>query len=88
MKNPKLTQSQFLQVRQWIIDNKATALLTVEARIADTWDAGSRSAVYSAIDKPTFSACSLTEKVVMFEAWEMLRVRGWVGAELAELATA
>lgn len=81
MRTPKLNEQQFLQAKNWIATNKAHAL--VEVLLLDTWDAGSRTAVYSAIEKGSFKECSLTEKVVLYETWVALCEKQLADIELA-----
>ena len=81
----KLTHSQFILAQQFITTNNAYALL--EVRMQQVWGAGSRPTIYTAVNKGSFLECSLTEKVILVEAWEMIGEKE-AAPVLGDMATA
>lgn len=67
----KLSQPEFEIAKAWIIDNRAHA--RIEALVIELWACGSRTGVHMALSRESFSDCSLTEKLILFEALELSR---------------
>ena len=69
----KISTDDFLDIKRFLDLSGRKMIPLLEVRINALWGAGSRQVIYTALKQPTFSACSLTEKIIYFEAWEMMQ---------------
>ncbi|MEZ4925552.1 MAG: hypothetical protein R3A50_04700 [Saprospiraceae bacterium] len=67
----KINQEEFETAKAWITENRAHTRL--ELHVFELWEAGSRTAVYSALSRESFSECSTAEKIIIYEALELSR---------------
>lgn len=59
-------------VTSFIVDNSLHPELEVRMK-RSIWGAGSRPTIYEAMKVQNWSDASLTEKVILYEAWQMMK---------------